>query len=115
MRRFGSLLGNRRSPARAARECRASSVALWAMDRESPLDFIDEKSRPMPILGVGREVVQGAAHDDVRRAPELPVADRAPPGVSRRFFRRGVSRGFWDSRPPMPMPSAFYPSQGWDS
>jgi hypothetical protein len=43
------------------------------MDRDAPLDSIDEESRPLPVIGVRRELVQSRAHDDddddVRRGP----------------------------------------------
>src|SRR4051794_24167764 len=43
-----------------------------------------------------------------RRAPDESGARAA------KIHRGGVSRGFWDSGPPMSVPSAFYPSHTWD-
>src|SRR4051812_18463025 len=63
-------------------------VSLWAMAPVSVVDFIGEKSRPMPILGVRARCRQSRRHDAVA-LPAIPVA--APRG------HRNIEPGGWVS------------------
>jgi hypothetical protein len=51
------------------------AVSPWAMERESGACFRAEKSRPLPIIGVRRAMVQGEACDDALFAPNNPLAE----------------------------------------
>src|SRR3954452_2571961 len=75
--------------------------SLWAMEGGFAPRFPKETARPMPIIGIGRGVVQGAAHDDARSTTDRPVpgAPRVAPdraSMASTFTPGGGSRGFRD-------------------
>jgi hypothetical protein len=45
---------------------------------DSTPDFIAEKSRPLPVIGVRRAAMQSRAHDDDRVAPAVALAPELP-------------------------------------
>src|SRR5579883_2946662 len=71
------------------------------MDRDSRPDFRGVSSRPLPLIGVRRVIVQSRAHDDDRTAPALAPGDGI--GV---FFSWDRIGGFVDSGPKTLVPSA---------
>jgi hypothetical protein len=92
--------GKTRPRATRGGEFRPAARSLWAMDRDLRPINSGLFQGPLPIIGVRRAIMQCGVHDDA------PHYDRSRRVRKRRKRRRsGVSLGFWDSGPKMPMAS----------